>query len=212
MLLTRESRRLLRRIFRTPRSKWRAAWRKGFAYQGETFVPSRQAAPRHAERASAAAPPSSSACRTTTRSATAPRRAAAQPRPSRGPARRHRFAAAHAANPDDFHGRGVRRSRPFLYFTDHHEELGRQVAEGRRREFACFAAFTDPEQARRIPDPQRDSQIRVLDPSYHREQLDRAVRAMFENPASVDRAADARLRRLSAPPRSRRMRCAPPGA
>jgi maltooligosyltrehalose trehalohydrolase len=27
---------------------------------------------------------------------------------------------------------------PFLYFTDHHEELGRLVAEGRAREFSSF--------------------------------------------------------------------------
>jgi maltooligosyltrehalose trehalohydrolase len=44
-------------------------------------------------------------------------------------------------------------SRPFLYFTDHHDELGRLVTEGRRREFARFAAFTDPAARESIPDP-----------------------------------------------------------
>ena len=43
---------------------------------------------------------------------------------------------------------------PFLYFTDHHEELGRAVREGRRREFKTFAAFADPAARERIPDPQ----------------------------------------------------------
>jgi maltooligosyltrehalose trehalohydrolase len=43
---------------------------------------------------------------------------------------------------------------PFRYFTDHPEELGRLVTEGRRREFGRFAAFADPALRERIPDPQ----------------------------------------------------------
>lgn len=43
---------------------------------------------------------------------------------------------------------------PFLYFTDHEPELGRLVSEGRRREFASFAAFSDPAHREKIPDPQ----------------------------------------------------------
>jgi len=45
-------------------------------------------------------------------------------------------------------------STPFLYFTDHKEELGRQVTEGRRKEFSRFPEFRDPAIARTIPDPQ----------------------------------------------------------
>lgn len=45
-------------------------------------------------------------------------------------------------------------STPFLYFTDHPDELGRLVTEGRREEFRGFSAFRDPEQRERIPDPQ----------------------------------------------------------
>ena len=45
-------------------------------------------------------------------------------------------------------------STPFLYFTEHNEELGRLVTEGRRKEFARFPEFRDPEVARTIPDPQ----------------------------------------------------------
>lgn len=41
-------------------------------------------------------------------------------------------------------------SSPFLYFTDHHPELGRLVTEGRRGEFAGFTAFSGTE----VPDPQ----------------------------------------------------------
>jgi maltooligosyltrehalose trehalohydrolase len=47
-------------------------------------------------------------------------------------------------------------STPFLYFTDHHEALGRAVREGRRREFKSFAAFADPAARERIPDPQAE--------------------------------------------------------
>jgi len=46
---------------------------------------------------------------------------------------------------------------PFLYFTDHHDELGRLVTEGRREEFRHFAAFSDPMARARIPDPQARS-------------------------------------------------------
>jgi maltooligosyltrehalose trehalohydrolase len=43
---------------------------------------------------------------------------------------------------------------PFLYFTDHPEELGRLVTEGRRQEFGKFSVFADPAERERIPDPQ----------------------------------------------------------
>jgi maltooligosyltrehalose trehalohydrolase len=43
---------------------------------------------------------------------------------------------------------------PFLYFTDHESELGEQVRQGRRREFAAFPEFADAAARERIPDPQ----------------------------------------------------------
>ncbi|WP_442513679.1 malto-oligosyltrehalose trehalohydrolase [Pseudomonas promysalinigenes] len=43
--------------------------------------------------------------------------------------------------------------RPFLFFTDFHDELADAVREGRRGEFAHFKAFADPEQREHIPDP-----------------------------------------------------------
>lgn len=42
---------------------------------------------------------------------------------------------------------------PFQFFTDHHGELADAVREGRRKEFASFAAFSDPAQRATIPDP-----------------------------------------------------------
>ncbi|MFJ4143080.1 malto-oligosyltrehalose trehalohydrolase [Pseudomonas sp. NPDC089734] len=44
-------------------------------------------------------------------------------------------------------------SEPFLFFTSHHGELADAVREGRRNEFADFAAFADPERREHIPDP-----------------------------------------------------------
>jgi maltooligosyltrehalose trehalohydrolase len=44
-------------------------------------------------------------------------------------------------------------STPFQFFCDFEPELARAVTEGRRSEFGSFAAFSDPEQRDRIPDP-----------------------------------------------------------
>ncbi|MBD8099355.1 malto-oligosyltrehalose trehalohydrolase [Pseudomonas fluorescens] len=52
-----------------------------------------------------------------------------------------------------FMGDEVNAGESFLFFTDHHGELAEAVREGRRNEFADFAAFHDPEQRERIPDP-----------------------------------------------------------
>jgi 1,4-alpha-glucan branching enzyme len=42
---------------------------------------------------------------------------------------------------------------PFQFFTDHHGELADAVREGRRKEFATFATFSDPARRAAIPDP-----------------------------------------------------------
>jgi len=42
---------------------------------------------------------------------------------------------------------------PFLFFTDHDDELGKLVTHGRRKEFAKFSAFADPAKRETIPDP-----------------------------------------------------------
>lgn len=56
-----------------------------------------------------------------------------------------------------FMGQEFAASTPFLYFTDHPIELGQLVTEGRRREFAGFKAFDEPEMRATIPDPQAES-------------------------------------------------------
>jgi len=52
-----------------------------------------------------------------------------------------------------FMGDEVNAAEPFLFFTDHHGELAEAVREGRRNEFADFAAFKDPQRREHIPDP-----------------------------------------------------------
>ncbi|MDB5974665.1 MAG: malto-oligosyltrehalose trehalohydrolase, partial [Nevskia sp.] len=49
---------------------------------------------------------------------------------------------------------------PFLFFTDFHEELADAVREGRRKEFAAFPAFAEPQQRAAIPDPNAESTFR----------------------------------------------------
>jgi maltooligosyltrehalose trehalohydrolase len=54
-----------------------------------------------------------------------------------------------------FMGQEWAASTPFLYFTDHEEELGRRIAAGRLREFQGHAAFAKALAQGRLPDPQR---------------------------------------------------------
>ena len=49
-----------------------------------------------------------------------------------------------------FMGQEWAASSPFLFFTDHNEELGKLVTEGRRDEFKSFSGFQGAE----VPDPQ----------------------------------------------------------
>lgn len=58
------------------------------------------------------------------------------------------------ATPLLFMGQEWAATTPFLYFTDHEEDLGKLVTQGRRQEFRHFLAFVDPEARERIPDPQ----------------------------------------------------------
>jgi malto-oligosyltrehalose trehalohydrolase len=52
-----------------------------------------------------------------------------------------------------FMGEEFAASTPFLYFCDFHGDLARAVTQGRRSEFARFAAFADPAARERIADP-----------------------------------------------------------
>ena len=56
---------------------------------------------------------------------------------------------------------------PFLFFTDHNEELAKLVREGRRREFAHFAAFQDESRRAQIPDPNAATTFEASVPHAH---------------------------------------------
>ena len=59
-----------------------------------------------------------------------------------------------------FMGQEWSASNPFFFFSDHGPELGPKVSEGRRQEFAGFAAFADPVAREQIPDPQSEEPFR----------------------------------------------------
>lgn len=52
-----------------------------------------------------------------------------------------------------FMGEEWQSQRPFLFFCDFNPELSKLVTEGRRKEFARFPEFSNPETRERIPDP-----------------------------------------------------------
>lgn len=52
-----------------------------------------------------------------------------------------------------FMGEEFGAAQPFLYFTDHSQELATRVLNGRRNEFAEFSCYADKAARERIPDP-----------------------------------------------------------
>src|SRR6218665_108003 len=54
----------------------------------------------------------------------------------------------------------------FLFFTDHHEELGKAVRDGRRNEFKEFAVFQDAAIRDSIPDPNKAATFNASLPDY----------------------------------------------
>jgi maltooligosyltrehalose trehalohydrolase len=69
--------------------------------------------------------------------------------------------------------------KQFLFFTDHHDELADAVRNGRRKEFAHFAAFSDAETRSKIPDPNALETFEASIPAwpesgdeFHRQLLD----------------------------------------
>ncbi|APW60916.1 malto-oligosyltrehalose trehalohydrolase [Paludisphaera borealis] len=56
-----------------------------------------------------------------------------------------------------FQGQELGSRRPFLYFSDHHDELAKAVCEGRREELAGFRSTTHPELLDYLADPGAES-------------------------------------------------------
>jgi len=78
-----------------------------------------------------------------------------------------------------FMGEEFAASTPFLFFCDFEPELAQAVTDGRRREFAHFAAFRDEAARARIPDPASASTFEASklrwserEQGAHRERLD----------------------------------------
>ena len=65
-----------------------------------------------------------------------------------------------------FMGEEVESQTPFLFFTDHHDELAEQVRNGRREEFKHFPAFKDPARRDSIPDPNAKSTFEASIPDF----------------------------------------------
>ena len=66
-----------------------------------------------------------------------------------------------------FMGEETASEAPFFFFTDHNEELARAVREGRRREFASFPQFSDPNTLQKLPDPNAPETFRHSTPRAH---------------------------------------------
>lgn len=98
------------------------------------------------------------------------------------------------ATPLIFMGQEWAASAPFLFFTDHPEELGKLVTEGRRREFRHFRMFSDEDARARIPDPQAESTFSTSrldweetsrDPHVSMLSLYRALLALRKNETAI---------------------------
>ena len=100
-----------------------------------------------------------------------------------------------------FMGQEWATSSPFLFFTDHNEDLGRKVTDGRREEFKSFAAFADPSRRAAIPDPQRRAtfersrlnwdEVSQADNAGIRRLHQRLLALRLATPAMLERTRDA---------------------
>ena len=106
---------------------------------------------------------------------------------------------------------------PFLFFTDHNAELAPLVRDGRRKEFAKFAAFQDPAKRERIPDPNAEapSAPRIPDPAEAERAPHDAILALHRRLLALRHAAHhpapAGRRGARRPGDRRRRRCWPAG-
>jgi maltooligosyltrehalose trehalohydrolase len=66
-----------------------------------------------------------------------------------------------------FMGEELASVSPFLFFTDHNPDLAKAVREGRRREFANFSKFFDPEHLAKISDPNAVDTFQRSKPTAH---------------------------------------------
>ncbi len=83
-----------------------------------------------------------------------------------------------------FQGRELGSERPFLFFSDHHEELAEAVRKGRRQELSGFPSTTHPEVLEHAPDPNARSTFeacKLVEPADHRDLADfRLIRDLLK--------------------------------
>jgi maltooligosyltrehalose trehalohydrolase len=79
---------------------------------------------------------------------------------------------------------------PFLFFTDHNEELAELVRDGRRREFQHFAAFKDEKLREKIPDPNDPATFTASIPDPHEAEKPghAAILAMYQKLLAIRQA------------------------
>jgi maltooligosyltrehalose trehalohydrolase len=80
-----------------------------------------------------------------------------------------------------FMGQEFAASTPFLYFTDHNEELGRLVTEGRRSEFSGFRAFSDADLRHSIPDPQAEATFLASKLNLDERRLHKGIYQLYQD-------------------------------
>lgn len=83
-----------------------------------------------------------------------------------------------------FQGQELGSERPFLYFSDHHDELAKAVREGRREELAGFRSTTLPELREFLADPGARSTFeasKLVEPADYRDVADfRLIRDLLQ--------------------------------
>jgi len=82
-----------------------------------------------------------------------------------------------------FMGEEFGSSQPFLFFTDHNEELSKLVRDGRRNEFSGFSHFTSDEALQKIPDPNAQSTFTnsIIDDASHTSPEHQIWRDFYKN-------------------------------
>lgn len=98
-----------------------------------------------------------------------------------------------------FQGQEWAASTPFLYFTDHHAELGKLVTEGRRKEFAGFKEFAHGESTSSIPDPQAETTFQASKLKWEEaaEGVHAQTRALYQEALRMRRELPALRRRTN---------------
>jgi len=100
---------------------------------------------------------------------------------------RERYAVASALllfapeTPLLFMGQEFAASSPFVFFSDHHDELGQLVTEGRRNEFSGYKAFHHHEIRHLIPDPQNPFSFNAAVLDFDERQMHRGIYDLYHD-------------------------------